>query len=78
MGLCETSNFSIFTFSSASDLKVCTFLQLQFLSHGEVFSRFEWKSLQNNHVTLRHSIIMENIRGIPVGRIARNTLHSFC
>ena len=24
MGLCETSNFSIFTFSSASDLKVCT------------------------------------------------------
>ena len=24
MGLCETSNFSIFTFSSASGLKVCT------------------------------------------------------
>ena len=24
MGLCETSNFSIFTFSSASDLKFCT------------------------------------------------------
>ena len=24
MGLCETSDFSIFTFSSASDLKFCT------------------------------------------------------
>ena len=24
MGLCETSNFSIFTFSSTTDLKFCT------------------------------------------------------
>ena len=56
MGLCETSNFSIFTFSSASDLEsLHTFSQQLFLSHDEVF-RFEWISLQNDDVTLRHSV----------------------
>ena len=54
MGLGETSNFSIFTFSCASDLKVCTHSYSNFLSRDEVL-RFEWKSLQND-VTLRYSI----------------------
>ena len=48
MGLCETSNFSIFTFSSASDLKFLhTFLHQLFLSHDDVL-RFEWKSLPSD------------------------------
>ena len=55
MGLCETSNFSIFTFSCAGDLKFCTFLQQLSLSHDEV-SRFEWRHLQSDDVTLQYSI----------------------
>ena len=56
MGLCETSNFSIFTFSCAGDLKLNTFLQQLSLSHDEVL-RFEWKSFQSDDVTLRYSIV---------------------
>ena len=59
MGLCETSNFSIFTFSSASDLKVCA--QQLFLSHDEVL-RFEWTSVQNDDVALRFFKITGNFR----------------
>ena len=56
MELRETSNFSIFTFS-CQQLKILhTFLQQQFLSRTEVF-RFEWKSLQNDDLTLRYSIV---------------------
>ena len=49
MGLCETSNFSIFTFINASDLKFCT------CSYGSciyLMTSFEWKSLQNDDATL--------------------------
>ena len=54
MGLGETTNFSIFTFNSASDLYYLTALLL--LSHDEVL-KFEWKSLQNDDViTLWYSI----------------------
>ena len=53
MGLCETSNSSIFTFSR--QLLAIDSLQQLFLSHDEVL-RFEWKSLQNDDVTLRYSI----------------------
>ena len=42
MGLCETSNFSIFAFINASDLKFCT------RSCVYRMMRFEWKSLQND------------------------------
>ena len=56
MGLCETSNFSIFTFINASDLKFgtrsyssCVYLMMR-------FKRFEWKSLRNDNITLCHSI----------------------
>ena len=56
MGLCETSNFSVFTFSSASDLKLCTHsYSNSFRSHDEVL-RFGRKSFQNDDVTLLHSI----------------------
>ena len=53
MGLCETSNFSIFTFSCASDLKVCTH------SYSNCFCLMMRLSLngQNDKVTLQHCII---------------------
>ena len=38
MEFCETLNFSIFIFSSATDLKVHMFLQHLFLSHDEVLT----------------------------------------
>ena len=49
MGLCETSNFSIFTFINASDLKFCT---CSYGSYIYLMTRFEWKSLQNDDATL--------------------------
>ena len=51
MGLCKTSNFSIFTFINASDLKFCTrsYSNCYYLMIG---LKFEWKSLQNDDVTL--------------------------
>ena len=55
MGLCKTSNFSVFTFINASNLEFCTFLQQLCILHDEV-QRFEWKSLQNDDITLRYSI----------------------
>ena len=36
MGLCKTSNFSIFTFINTSDLKFCTRSYSSCISHDEV------------------------------------------
>ena len=49
MGLCKTSNFSIFTFINASDLKFCPRSYSSCVDH---MIKFEWKSLQNDDVTL--------------------------
>ena len=47
MGLCKTSNFSIFTFIKDNDLTFCT------CSYSScVYRMFEWKSLQNDDGTL--------------------------
>ena len=46
MGPCKTLNPVIFTFINASDLKFC----VRFYSS---MMRFEWKSLQNDDVTLK-------------------------
>ena len=56
MGLCETSTFSIFTFSCAV-LAICTrvLTATVSLSHDEVLW-FEWKRLQIDDVTLWYSI----------------------
>ena len=51
MGLCKTSIFSIFTFINASDLKFCP---RSYISC--VYLMFEWKSLQNDDVSLWNSI----------------------
>ena len=37
MGLCKTSNFSVFTFINASNLEFCTFLQQLCILHDEVY-----------------------------------------
>ena len=55
MGLCKTSNFSIFISSCAGDLKFCTRSYSKCLSHDEVL-RFAWKRLQSDEVTLWYSI----------------------
>ena len=50
MGVCETSNFSLFTFSSADDL---IFYTRSYRNNFYFMMRFERKSLQNHDVTLR-------------------------
>ena len=50
MGLCKTSNVSIFTFINASDLEFAHVLT------AAVW--FQWKNLQNDDVTLWNSIML--------------------
>ena len=68
MGLGETSNFSIFTFSCAGDLQFCTHSYSNCLSHDEVL-RFEQKRLQSDNITLWYSI-QRQLR-IPLHTILR-------
>ena len=48
MGLCKTSNCSIFTFINANDLTFCT---RSYSSCVFRITRFKWKSLYNDDVT---------------------------
>ena len=70
MGLCETSNFSIFTFSCAGNLKVCT------RSYSNCLSlMFEWKSLQGDDITLRYSILSSQVaKHIPTTPTQKHNL----
>ena len=54
MGLCETSNFSIFTFSCTGDLKVCTRSYSNCLSHDEV-TLLEYRSVTSSLCKHFHS-----------------------
>ena len=57
MGLCQTSNSSIFTFINASDLNFCTHSYSSCVyCMMSCIVLFEWKSLQNDDVTLLYSI----------------------
>ena len=59
MGLCETSNFSIFTFGSAGHLKVCTRYYSNCFCLTTRMETFGWKRLQNDDITLQYSIIFK-------------------
>ena len=52
MGLCETSNFSIFTFITASNLKFCTHSYSSFVYRMMRFKGSNGKVWNNNNVTL--------------------------
>ena len=51
MGLCKTSNFSIFTFIETSNLEFCPHSYSSFV-YRMMRLKFEWKSLQIDDVTL--------------------------
>ena len=55
MGLCKTSNFSIFAFTKDNDLKCCT----RSYSSCVYRMRFEENNFQNHDVTLGNSIAAE-------------------
>ena len=52
MGLCETPNFSIFTFINASDLKFCTRSYSSCVYRMMRFKGLNGKNCKNDDVTL--------------------------
>ena len=71
MGLGETSNFSVFTFSSASNLKVSTH------SYSNSLNGLNGKVLQTDDITLQHSILYSCTFLCPCISVLLSFIHMF-